>query len=100
MARKLNEGKRHELKCASQYYNAIKEGRKTAEIRENDRDYQTGDILELREVEHKTGNYVSDNRNERIYLDITHVLAGRPYLPDGYVMLSFADRMGVIGNDR
>ena len=39
----------HELKCWPEFFNAIIEGRKTFEIRKNDRDYQPGDCLVLKE---------------------------------------------------
>jgi len=39
----------HELKCWSAYFIAISEGRKRFEIRVNDRDFQEGDLLLLKE---------------------------------------------------
>lgn len=41
--------KTHELKILSEYYWDIIEGRKTFEIRKNDRDFKVGDVLILRE---------------------------------------------------
>lgn len=37
------------LKCWPEYYQEVKNGNKTFEIRNNDRDYQVGDILLLQE---------------------------------------------------
>lgn len=42
--------KAHELKIRSIYFDRIALGQKTFEIRKNDRDFQTGDTVILREI--------------------------------------------------
>lgn len=42
---------KHELKIWPQYYQRVKEGSKTFEIRENDRGFQQGDSVVLREYD-------------------------------------------------
>ena len=43
----------HELKIKPVYFEAVKEGIKTFELRKDDRNFKVGDILLLREWEHK-----------------------------------------------
>lgn len=40
----------HDLKIDKRYFDAIKSGEKTFELRFNDRNYQAGDVLHLRET--------------------------------------------------
>jgi len=47
----------HDLKIWPQFFDAVAEGRKRAEIRKNDRDYQDGDVLNLREFDPHTEQY-------------------------------------------
>ena len=47
----------HDLKIWPQYFDAVSDGKKRAELRKNDRDYQEGDVLNLREFDPKTDRY-------------------------------------------
>ena len=40
---------RHQLKTWPEYFKAVAAGTKTFEVRENDRNFKVGDVLELRE---------------------------------------------------
>ena len=41
----------HDLKIWPQFFDAVVDGRKRAELRKNDRDFRDGDILNLREFD-------------------------------------------------
>ena len=66
----------HLLKCESEYFEAIIAGVKTCECRINDRDYQLGDVLVLREY----GALDSENPGVLVYSDrvaivkVTHIV--------------------------
>ncbi|HHW9169168.1 TPA: DUF3850 domain-containing protein [Salmonella enterica] len=74
-------GVEHNLKIAPEYFAAVVAGVKHAEMRFNDRNYQTGDVLNLCEWDDGafTGGFVS--------VDVTHVCE-LPSVP-GYALLSF-----------
>lgn len=48
---------RHTVKCWAPFFQAVKSGSKTHEIRLDDRGYQVGDVLELHEFDPKTETY-------------------------------------------
>ena len=98
------EGKRHkvaihELKTWPVYFGAIVAGRKSVELRLNDRDYRVGDILALREWEPppKPSSHVSplwgDKYTGRLVLaKVKHILApvgpAEYIFPEGWIVMS------------
>ena len=73
----------HKLKTLHEYFISQLDGRKNFEVRYNDRDYQVGDILILREWNNDNG-YIG----VAIYLRVTYILDNLEGLKDGYVVLS------------
>ncbi len=75
----------HNLKIWPEYFSAVRDGLKRAELRWNDREYQAGDILDLCEwdpnEEAFTGDFIS--------VTVTHVAELGQWMP-GYVLLSIA----------
>ncbi|WP_195966793.1 ASCH/PUA domain-containing protein [Clostridium sp. 1001283B150210_160208_E6] len=63
----------HELKILPLYFTQVKNGEKTFELRKNDRPYQVGDTLVLREFDGK--NYGSRIMTKTI----TYILYGGNY---------------------
>ena len=43
----MTDKRKHTLKCVQPFFNEVKAGRKTFELRLNDRFYQEGDLIEL-----------------------------------------------------
>jgi ASC-1-like (ASCH) protein len=78
----------HRVKTLQPYFNDVKVGHKTFELRMNDRDYQVGDVLLLEEWS-KEHNYTG-----RVILKIvSYVLKNCPEfgLMDGYCILGLID---------
>ncbi len=90
--------KTHELKCWPEYLRPIASGRKTLEIRKNDRDFQEGDVLWLREYipPHFEAGFDPDKDARRHCREtgrdcrvlVTHILRYRQFVPEGYVAMS------------
>lgn len=72
----------HELKTEPKYFEEQLNRNKNFEVRLNDRDYKTGDILVL--CEYKDGKYT---RNQ-LFVRVTFILNDPQYCKDGYVIMS------------
>lgn len=79
------DDRRHKLKLAKMFFEDARLGRKSFELRKNDRDYQIGDILELREMDNgePTGRVIEK--------EITYILEGFAGLKEDYCILALAD---------
>lgn len=64
----------HDLKTVDRYFDAVADGRKTFEVRLNDRAFQTGDIVRLRKVNDK--GFYADYISAWIERRITYILQG------------------------
>lgn len=71
----------HKLKILPEYYNAQIEGKKNFEIRKNDRNYQVGDWLELKEYDPKIKRFTE----RKVMVEITYITNYQQ--KDGYVVL-------------
>jgi len=74
----------HELKILPQYFEAVEKGEKTFELRLNDRGYQVGDMLYLRE-------YCNGYTGRTVAKKVTYMLEGIPEygLNEKYCILGF-----------
>lgn len=73
----------HDLKILPEYFEAVIDGDKTAEIRKSDRDFNVGDELWLQEWDGK------DYTGRVIVREISHIVKGGQYgIEKGYDLLS------------
>ena len=72
----------HELKIYTDFFNAVISGKKTFEIRKNDRNYKVGDMLALNEWDWNayTGNSCL------VYVDF--IIESPEYVKEGMVIMS------------
>lgn len=75
----------HELKTHPEYFQLVKQGLKNWELRKNDRNFQIGDWLTLREYDPETSTYTG---NVIENLTVVFVLRDFVGLEPGYVILS------------
>lgn len=71
----------HYIRLEATYFDDVAAGVKTFELQKNDRDYKTGDVLEM--VEFKDGR----NTGRLIRCKVTYMLEGYTGLTDGYCIL-------------
>lgn len=79
--------KTHDLKTWPVYFAALRDGTKTFELRRDDRDFEVGDALRLREWNPQDEQYTG--RVE--FRDVAYILRGSEHLADGYCAISFTD---------
>jgi len=92
----------HELKTDPEVFDDVLEGRKTFEIRRDDRCYQEGDLLTLRKTKH-TGAAMAEGApleyvGPPLYVYVTYIMRGPIYgLSDGWVIMAIMPRDGHAG---
>ena len=72
----------HKLKISPKYFKKVLSEEKMFECRYNDRNYQVGDILKLKE--YHNGDYTG----QEIYVQITYILQNFEGLQPNYTILS------------
>ena len=74
----------HALKIHPEYFAEVLTGKKTFEVRENDRDYKTGDLLALNEYDPEKEAYTG--RCVLVYAD--YVCTSTKYVREGFAVMS------------
>jgi hypothetical protein len=59
-------------------------GAKTFEIRKNDRNFNPGDILRLKEYDPATESYTG----REVSVIVSYILDKQPFVPEGYVCMA------------
>ena len=84
----------HKLKCFPVYFDAIKRGEKTFEVRRDDRGFQRGDIVVLQRTceegnKHWVDTYLNGEPKHQITFRIGWILTGGQFgIEPGYVVFS------------
>ena len=92
----MSEPTEHNLKTLARYWDAIADGRKTFEVRRNDRAFQTGDILVLLKWDDEGKYYVPDPADRfnasTIRKRITYLLQGGQFgIEPGFCVLGLGE---------
>lgn len=78
----------HDLKTWPAYFRAVKNGDKPFEMRLADRDYNTGDVLHLREWNPETKEYTGED----LYRIVTYIMRGPAFgLKEGWVCMGIRE---------
>ena len=80
-----SDERRHRLKLAKMFFDAVDTGKKSFELQKNDRNYQIGDILELHEMSdgEETGRVTEKQ--------VIYILEGFKGLEEGYCILGLSE---------
>ncbi len=76
----------HELKTWPQQFAAVNAGIKRWELRRNDRDFETGDLLYLREYNNESDEYTGHHVLAEV-LSVMHDFDVPEGLPSGFVIM-------------
>lgn len=77
----------HDLKTIPPYFSDVYYGRKTFEVRNNDRNFQVGDLLRLREYTPTDETFMGGYTGSACIRKITYILNDDKFLQPGYVVL-------------
>lgn len=83
-----NHRQTHELKIWPGCFGAVKAGNKPFDVRENDRNFQVGDLLLLREFEPESEQYTG----QTVTRWVSYILQGGVFgIQPGWCVLGFSD---------
>jgi hypothetical protein len=83
----------HQLKCWPEYFGPILDGRKTFEVRKNDRGFKSGHVLHLREWRPQIeGGYYTGRET---HVRVLGVYSDLPGVREGHVVMSLGNGVRV-----
>lgn len=74
---------KHELKTWPEYFNAVVDGTKNFEVRKNDRNFQIGDMLVLKEWDQLRESYTGS----QVCGKVTYILINPQFVKEGYIIM-------------
>ncbi len=81
----------HELKCDTKYFDAVKNGIKTFEARVDDRNFQVGDTLVLRELRPNKYDPSVELTDRQCLVAVTYILSCiHPAVTSGHVIMAIS----------
>lgn len=80
----------HQLKIEKKYFDQIVEGKKTFEVRKNDRDFHVGDYLGLNEITDHACNDKGERKEtgDFVLVRVLSVFADLAYVKEGMVIMA------------
>ena len=86
----------HAVKIEPQYYEAVRNGTKTFEIRKNDRDYREDDYIALNELNDSHNGYTG----RCLLCRITYIINDERFCKEGFVTLAINIQQELHGYNR
>jgi len=77
----------HELKTIQPHFDNVWCGLKSFEVRKDDRGYNTGDLLLLKEYDYQKECY----KIHEILVEIIYILRDERYVKEGFVIIQFKE---------
>lgn len=77
----------HELKTWPEYFTALRQGKKTFEVRLNDRGFEEDDVLVLREYDPQTQAY----SGEFVVREVCYVMDNPEFVKPGFVVMGLCE---------
>lgn len=88
----------HELKTLPKYFKKLVDHSKSFEVRKDDRNFQVGDWLKLREYDIENKKYTGDYLMAKILYILGRNEDEKIFVPNGYVILGL--EMGIVDNSK